>query len=380
MEIRVVVPQIGEAVAQLTLVQWYKGEGDHVKKGDPLFAVDSDKSVIDVEAWDDGVLTRILAPAGATVMPNDEVAVLETALSVPPAPPPSQGAAPPAPRVQQPTAAARPRVRTAASPRARRLAVERGVSLEGLRGSGVRGMVTAADVARVAGAAPAAAAPGPAAPGAGATSMRAAIAERTARSAREAPHFYLTVEVDFAAARDAAVRGDAARGGLTALVVCACARALRELPECNVSWRDGRAIRLPGIAVGVAVAVAGGILVPAIADPDRLPPADLRRALAEIIEHSRAGRVQGPSVRSMVVSNLGMFGIDEFHAIIDPPDPMILAVGAVRDRVVAVGGAPAVRPTALLSLSADHRVLDGVPAARFLARVRALLESPEVLQ
>jgi pyruvate dehydrogenase E2 component (dihydrolipoamide acetyltransferase) len=221
-------------------------------------------------------------------------------------------------------------------------------------------MVTAADVER-------AGAP---------RDLRSVIAERTARSKREVPHYYLRIEVDFGALRAARAGAPPPAPGYTDFVVKACARALREHPECNVSWRGGRCEPLPAVAVGVAVEVPQGILVATIVDPDRLALPELHLRLAAAIEAARAGRVGEPGPRSMVVSNLGMFGVDEFQAIIDPPDPMVLAVGAVRERVVAVAAAPAVRPTAYLTLSADHRVLDGAPAARWLARVRALLESP----
>ncbi len=206
--------------------------------------------------------------------------------------------------------------------------------------------------------------------------LRRITAERTARSKREVPHFYLTVEADFAAVRAWRAAAPAPAPGYTEFVVKACARALREQPHLNRCWRDGRVEQMAAIAVGIAVEVPDGILVPALEDPDRLPLTALHQRVGEAIEAARGGRVRAGSVRSLVVSNLGMFGIDQFHAIIDAPDPMILAVGAVRDRVVAVGGAVVVRPTALLTLSADHRVLDGAPAARFLARVRGLLENP----
>jgi pyruvate dehydrogenase E2 component (dihydrolipoamide acetyltransferase) len=367
--IDVIVPQVGEAIAEATLVRWLKHEGDQVKRGDVLFEVDLDKSTVEVEAFEDGVLASIQVPDDSPVLPLQKVAeLLVEGRQGTPAPAAEVGQSAPRPTPAT-TVAARP-ADGAVSPRARRRAHELGVDLANVVPSAAEGVISVADVER------AAAGPAPAT-GEPLTKVRAAVAERMAMSKRTVPHFYLLADVDMAAVVAArSMQADQARRPtVTAFLVAAAAAALATNPEFNASFADGTLVRREQVSVGVAVDTPEGLRVAVIPHADRLTLADLDTQLREAAQRARSGRLRGSDVgtRSMVVSNLGMHGVDAFVAIIDEPDPFILAAGRIRDAVVVVDGAPAVRPVATLSLSVDHRAFDGVQAARFLAAITTFL-------
>jgi pyruvate dehydrogenase E2 component (dihydrolipoamide acetyltransferase) len=364
--IEIVVPQVGEATAEVTLVRWLKGEGETVAKGEPLFEVDTDKYVVEIQAFESGTLAEILVPEGSEVMPLQVVARLA-----------SVGEAPRA----TPSAPSRAREeRVLASPKARRLAADRGVDLAGLagRGSGPGGLVTADDVEAATNRES-----DEAGPGRELSRARRSIAARTAASKQEVPHFYLLADAEMSEA-ERLREWSAHEGGwgqppsVTDLVVAACARTLEALPDTNVSYAEGRLVSRAEASVGIAVAVEDGLVVPVVRDAARPGLRELSEQTAAAVERARSGRLEGGDVgdRSMVVSNLGMYGVDAFVAIIDRPDPMILALGRVADRCVPVDGVPAVRPMCTLTLSVDHRAFDGVLGARFLAGVKERLESP----
>lgn len=207
--------------------------------------------------------------------------------------------------------------------------------------------------------------------------LRRAVADATTRSKLSVPHFYLDMPADMTAVLSRR-RSSARRAGITSYVVAACVLALGERPELNTSFRDNGLVPRQKISVGVAVNTDRGLLVPVLADLGGLDLLEIQDRLDGAIRRARLGRLaagdHGP--RSMVVTNLGMFGVERFHAIINQPDPFILAVGKTEERVVAIDGEIRIRPTAILSLSADHRVLDGASAARFLASVVGHLEEP----
>jgi pyruvate dehydrogenase E2 component (dihydrolipoamide acetyltransferase) len=367
--IDVIVPQVGEAIAEATLVRWLKHEGDQVKRGDVLFEVDLDKSTVEVEAFEDGVLASIQVPDDSPVLPLQKVAeLLVEGRQGTPAPAAEVGQSAPRPTPAT-TVAARP-ADGAVSPRARRRAHELGVDLANVVPSAAEGVISVADVER------AAAGPAPAT-GEPLTKVRAAVAERMAMSKRTVPHFYLLADVDMAAVVAArSMQADQARRPtVTAFLVAAAAAALATNPEFNASFADGTLVRREQVSVGVAVDTPEGLRVAVIPHADRLTLADLDTQLREAAQRARSGRLRSSDVgtRSMVVSNLGMHGVDAFVAIIDEPDPFILAAGRIRDAVVVVDGAPAVRPVATLSLSVDHRAFDGVQAARFLAAITTFL-------
>lgn len=386
--IDIVVPMVGEAVADVKLVRWLVSEGQAVSKGDILFEVDTDKYVVEIEAFADGKIHEILVHADATVVPRQVVARLDPLTDVPQAAQPADvhtGTARTEPG-DLPTTIPVPPPRTPdgilATPRARRIAREREVDLASIRGTGPSGRITAADVE-------AAGAVGAPPHGGTLTRLsptRAAIAHRMQESKRVVPHFYLTAEVDMTEAQGLRRRtvdelGWSTPPSYTVLVVAACARALAALPATNVSVVDQSMLTRSVVNIGVAVALDEGLVVPVVGGADRLTLENLASTLADVLERARAGRFRETDIdeRSIVVSNLGMFGIDSFSAIINPPDPMILSVGRVADRCVAVDGKAEVRPTSILTLSVDHRALDGAPAATFLERVKGMLEQPSDL-
>lgn len=424
MSIEIVVPQIGEAVAELTLTNWLKAEGDTVKKGEVLFEIDSDKAIVEVEAFVDGTVVEILAPAGSAVMPQQVVARLQPVdesadtaiqpalardqhdhgqrvspvarrlaadLSVDLATVNGSG---PAGRItvedvkrqaNHRTVQAVPSVRINASPKARLLARELQVDLSAIAdGTGVDNMIRAKDVERAA-AEQSMAEPAPATTGTvhPLTRMRQVIAKRTRLSKQTIPHFYLMADVNmFQVNRLRAYCQDTLDWPhpptYTDVLVRACALALCDLPEVNQHYTDKGLVTHASVSVGVAIHTDEGLVAPVISSADKLDLRSTSQTLRDVANRARGGRLKPDDMgqKSLVISNLGMYSVDAFVAIIDMPDPMILAVGQVDDRVVPVNGQVVIQPICTLTLSVDHRALDGVPAARFLERIKTRLENP----
>jgi pyruvate dehydrogenase E2 component (dihydrolipoamide acetyltransferase) len=361
----IVVPQLGEVAADIVLVRWLKDEGDAVARGEPLFEVDTDKYVVEIEAFASGILAEILVPAGSAVLPQQVVARLAP-----------EGQSPEVSRVRPQTSRGD---RVLASPKARALALELGIDLAGLasRGTGPEGLITTADVEAIGRATTRTVT------ATSSSSLRRTIAHRMQASKRDVPHFYLLLDVDMGEAerlRAETVQdlGWDLRPTITTLVVAACARSLESLPEVHVVFRDDEIIPLEQTNVGIAVDVTGGLLVPVLRNASRVALRELDERTRAAVGRARERRLLEADVgqRSMIVSNLGMHEVDAFVAIIDPPDPLILAVGRIADRCVAVNGVPTVRRMCTLTLSADHRAIDGVIGARFLAAVKDRLERP----
>jgi pyruvate dehydrogenase E2 component (dihydrolipoamide acetyltransferase) len=393
MAVSVVMPALEMAQETGKLIAWKKKEGERVSKGEMLLEVETDKAVVEVEALGEGILAGITAregdvvPVGQTIAwllkPGEPLPASAAASSAAPAadPPSPPAAAGPGPA---PAPAAGVRI----SPKARRLAREHGVDITTIRGSGPGGEVLADDVMKAAagGASPAAApgasaavpaAAGPAGPpDAGAVSSIGRImAERTTASWTSVPHFFLAREVDataLSAARERLVpvieRSHGVKVTHTDLIVAAVARALRRHPRMNGSWGSGSVVLHAEVNVALAVAVEHAVVTAVIRDADRLALGDIARRRRDLGERARANRLQPSDISgaTFTISNLGMFGVDAFTAIIVPPQAGILAVGAIADRVVASGGMIGVRPTMTLTLSSDHRVVDGAGAAAFL--------------
>lgn len=437
---RVVMAKLSPTMEEGTIVKWSKAEGDAVKVGDVLAEIETDKANMEMEALGVGVLRRILvaaggkAPIGALIgviadASDDIEPVLAEAAAVPPATPaapatpprPVAAAAPPpeAPAPSQPAqgapaaaplpatpaqAAAGGRVK--ASPLARAMAAERRIALEGVPGSGPGGRIVKRDIEAWAGgpvarpartapaAAPAAAPAGrPAAPAAPTvargqeiplSNMRKTIAKRLAESKLSAPHFYVTIEADMDAA--VALRGQIQAAAETKisfndLVVMACGRALARFPTVNASWAGDRILTHAEVHVGVAVALPDGLMTPVIRNADSKGLLQIAAEIRDLAQRARDRKIRPEEYMgsTFTVSNLGMYDVTEFTAIINPPDSAILAVGAVR-RVPVVDG-NAIRPghRMKLTMSSDHRVIDGALAAQFLAEVRRLLENPAAL-
>ncbi len=416
MAVPLIMPRFGMTQTEATIVRWLKQEGEAVEAGEPVLEVSTDKVVMDVEAPDSGILRGLRYRADAVVPVTETIAYIAApgepwtppaeattaAATPPPAAPEPVKATPLARRmaaeqgvdlatvagggpggrvtsgdVQAYLSAGPEKVR--ATPAARRAAREGGLDLAQVAGSGPRGRVQAADVAA------ALARPAPAAasetvvPLAG---MRRTIAGRMAESARTAPHIELQIDVDMARAealRQAFNAAGEVKVSTTAQIVKACAWALGRHPYLNATLRDDGIHLLPQANVGVAVALAEGLIVPVVHDAGRKGVAEIAAEIAELSRRAREGRLGVADVTggTFTVSNLGMLGIDRFKAIINPPESAILAVGRiVRRPVVGDGDSLVIHPIMTVNLSADHRVVDGAVAARFLADLRQALEEP----
>ncbi len=387
MAVDVIMPAMGATQETGRLVRWLKREGDSVAKGEMLMEVETDKSVVEVEAPASGIL------ASVTAAPDDEIPVGQViAFIVEPDEAPTRQRKAPAPserRKRQAPArkAAKARApatpaprngpgtgRTLASPAARRLAVEKGVDLAGVTGTGPEGAVVARDVVSGAPGVAAADRPVPL------SRMRRLIGERMTSSKQTAPHFYLDMDVDMTAveARRGVLKQQGAEPvpSFNDFILQAVARALAGSPSMNASWTDEGIEHHGEVNLGMAVAVDDGLVVPVIRNADKLPLEELALRSRELATQAQSRRLTPVNYQggTFTVSNLGMFGVDSFTAIINPPQCGILAVGRVAPRVVPDGDAVVIRSMMTMTLSADHRVVDGAIGARFLQRVRQHLE------
>jgi len=426
----ILLPKMGNSVEDAEIVKWFKSEGDTVQEGDPLFSIQTDKAEVECECTASGVLRKILVPAGVEVPVLTVVALVGAADEALPegvggaAPAPAAASAPAA---QATPAAAAPAAAPVAagggakaSPRARKLAEEKGVDLGAVAGSGPGGRVLAGDVAEAAAAqgsvkatpvarrvaenagvdlrgvsgtgiggkitkddvlqakaAPAAApAPEPGAKRAALTPMRRIIAQRMCESKFAAPHYYVTVEVDMLAAKQFRAANKAFKASFNDLVLFAAAKALREFPQVNARWCGDSIEQVPDVNLGVAVALPTGLIVPVIRQAQLLSLEGLCAAAKSLAAKAQTGKLLPDDYtgNTFTVSNLGAYGVDQFTAIINQPDSAILAVGQIKDRVVVIDGGIHIRPIMKLTLSSDHRVIDGSVAAQFMGRLKALLE------
>lgn len=433
MAITVEMPKLSDTMSEGRILSWKKKEGDSVSAGEILAEVESDKANMEMEAYDAGYVRKLLvaegeaAPVGAPIAimteePDEDIAevlsrISEGAKPAPAKPAPDAGqAGPVAPQAE--AAAAPPRsgaepsagkiavaTRVVASPLAARMAAEFGLDLAAIRGSGPGGRVVKRDVeaARAArGSAPAEArraaapfqAPPARVPAAGAipaeaggfedvplSMMRKAIATRLVESKVTAPHFYVTVEIDMKAAiaaREEVNRATEAGISFNDMIVKAVALALQRHPAVNASWQ-GESIRLHRSSdIGVAVSIPDGLIVPVVRAAHLKGLRQLSAEIRSLAERARDRKLDPEEYRggTFTVSNMGMLGVTEFTAILNPPEACILAVGAIRDVPVVEAGAVVPGKRMSVTLSCDHRAVDGVAAARFLGDVRAFLESP----
>ncbi|GAB1577381.1 2-oxo acid dehydrogenase subunit E2 [Bordetella petrii] len=411
------LPAVAADASGGTLHQWLKREGDAVAVGEPLAEIETEKAIVEINAEQAGVLGRIVVPAGAASVPvnavlgvlletGEDAAAIEAALAghADASAPAGAGAGADDAATAQPggTPAASPTPgpapdatiagRVLASPLARRLAAQWNLDLAALAGSGPRGRVVRRDVEAAARCAPASAsaAPPPAAVPAARlaeqrvphTGMRRAIARRLSESKQTVPHFYLTVDCRadaLLALRAQAGQDGGARPTVNDFIVRAAAQALRDEPGLNVSWQDDALLHHAGADISVAVATDGGLVTPIVRDADAKPLGAIAAEIAELAARARANRLRPEEFTggSLTVSNLGMHGIDQFAAIINPPQAAILAVGAARRRpVVDEDGEIRAAMLMTVTLSADHRAVDGAVAARWLAAFRARIEHP----
>ena len=382
MAVSVVMPALEMAQETGKLVAWLKDEGERVRKGEMLLEIETDKAVVEIEAAADGILAGVTAKTGDVIPVGQTIAWLVQPGEAPPsgtATPPQTGrkmdavpaaAASPAAAPADATPAASVRI----SPKARRLAREHGVDINSIAGSGPGGEILADDILKAASAAPA---PSPALSSQAEplSSIGRIMAERTAQSWTTVPHFFVSREVDataLGAVRERLLPAVQASHGVkvthTDLMVAAVARALRQHARMNASWAEGSVTIHADVNVALAMAVDNAVVTAVIRNADRQSIGDLARRRVELADRARANRLQPADIAgaTFTISNLGMFGVDAFTAVIVPPQAGILAVGAIKDRVVAVDGLIGVRPMVTLTLSSDHRVVDGARAAAFL--------------
>lgn len=371
----VIMPKLGLTMDEGRLIAWHKNEGDRVAEGDVLFEVETDKAALEVPATTTGYLRSILAQPDEMIPVAQVVALITTTADEPfeaparaePARIP-QAAEPPRPDGSPAAPSSSDRV--VASPAARKRAQELGVELATVTASKT-GRISIEDVEAAAAKAPAAAADGetriPL------SRMRKAIATAMSRSASEAPQFAIERDVDMSRANAAR---KAAGASYTDVVVSAAAKALAAHPRLRSRFDGDAIVERSGAHIGLAVAVTDGLLVPVIRDADQKDLASLVKEREHLEEGARGGRLGADALGGGVlsVSNLGTLGVDRFTAIVNPPEAAILAMGRVRDRVVAVDGKPEIRPMLTLTLSVDHRVADGADAARYLEDVARRLE------
>ena len=394
MAISVVMPALEMAQENGKLLAWRKKEGDSVTKGEPLLEIETDKAVVEVEAPGDGILAGITAEVGAVIPVGETIAWLVAPGEKPPATVATAAPAARATSAAQAAAAAPAAARLAAepasiqiSPKARRLAKELGVDIGQIRGTGPDGTITSEDVQAAASAKtsgrPAAAA-APATAGEPLSQLARLMAERTTQSWTSVPHFFLQQSVEAGALQAAqkkigAGSAPGAAPTITDLLIALIAKVLEKHPKMNASW-TGDGIRLnPDIHISVAMAVKDGVVGAVIPNANKMPLAALSTLRRELTERARAGRLRPADISNgtFTLSNLGMYKVDAFSAIITPPQCAILAVGAIADAVVPVGGKPGIRPMMTMTLSSDHRVVDGARAAEFLSELAAAMREPE---
>jgi pyruvate dehydrogenase E2 component (dihydrolipoamide acetyltransferase) len=425
MPANVIMPALELAQETGKVLRWLKSAGDTVSKGEPIVEIETDKVTVEIEAPASGVLRQVTAREGDVVPVGKTIALIFAAGEVVAAGEaavatrdgaPAVKASPLARRVAEEHGVDLARVTTAsgriekadvlafietragapaadvaaglvaASPKARRLAAERGVDLRLIRGSGPGGAVLTGDVPatahRRAAADRSAAAERPAAPVVG--NVWRIMAERMTQSWTTAPHFYLVREVNvsrLATWRERASKQTGVRATYTDLLVKLVAAALVQHPGVNVSRKDGTIVQHPDINIGLAVAIDNGLVVPVLHRADTLSLADIAARREDLVSRAQSGKLRPADIQAggFTISNLGMYGVDAFNAIVNPPQAAILAVGRIADRVIAVNGQAVVQPTMVLTLSCDHRALDGARAAQYLGALAELIEEPLAL-
>jgi pyruvate dehydrogenase E2 component (dihydrolipoamide acetyltransferase) len=447
------MPKLSDTMEEGTILEWKKKDGDEVHKGDVLAEVESDKATFDLEAEDDGVLS-IKVEKGVPAKIGAPIATIGAAGEAKPAK--ADAAKAEKPKAEQPkaekpkaaeakaepaeaeaatderaetetaegpedeapvaevepaeTEAPKPKAAPArdsdgeaggasvkASPLAKRLAVEKGIDLASLKGTGPEGRIVREDVEAAAkgrggtarpAAAPARRADGPETEVVEPSRMQATIARRMAESKSTVPEFTVTVEarVDQAVSMRQQLKDSvpgAEKVTMTDFLVRACALALRKFPEVNTSWVDGKFQRKRSVNIGLAVAPSQGmgLLVPVVHDADAKDIVQISIESRQVIERARSGRPgeHDLSGATFSISNLGMFGVDEFTAIINPPEAGILAIGTSEEKLVVVNGEPVVRNRVRVTMSCDHRIIDGAVGAKFLQTLRRLIENPLML-
>lgn len=398
MILEIIIPDLGATGGDVMLNEWLVQPGDTVTAGQPLFVVETDKATVEVEAFRDGVIRELRAEAGSTLAPGTVVALLADSIDeavsakIPQRPDqPGPITAPPSsPRQAAGSVAHTTKERILASPLARRIAEKEGIDLASLAGSGNQRQILKRDVMAALKTRPARRTT-PLPIGARRQSlspMRRAVAERTRRSKSEAPHFYVTIAVDMLAALDMLKQVAAwaeKQGWMTPTITDLCIRAaaltLHEFPALNASFDNEAIIIYSDINIGLVIGLDEGMLVPVIQRADELNLYTLAQTTQHIKQQATAGQLNASQLAggTFTLSNLGMFGVDSFTAVLNPPQAGIVALGAVKEQPAVIGGEVVPRPMMTATLSVDHRVVDGIMAARFVQSFKEMLENPVCL-
>ena len=399
---QITMPKLSDTMLEGTLIKWHKKVGDKITVGDVIADVETDKATMEMEAFDDGTITEILVPEGGIVKVGQPLANLEggkksAAKSSAPTAVASISTAAAAPASTKPKTTATPDgSRIKASPLAKKIALERGVDLSGVQGTGPGGRVVAADVPATATARSAApTAPRIEVPFSDAdtktplSGMRRTIAERLLASKTQIPHFYLTIEIDAAPLAKlrkelnaAAEAAGTAKVTVNDFILLAAARAAKQHPRVNAAFAGDSIVEYASVNLSVAIAVEDGLITPVIRDAQSLSLRAISAAVKDLAVRARSKKIKPEEYQggTLTISNLGAYGIDSFYAIINPPQAAILAVGAIVKKAVVNAQDQVVAGQRMnISLSGDHRVVDGAAGAEFLATMRKSLESPTSL-
>lgn len=413
MATNVIMPALEMAQDKGKLLRWLKSEGATVTKGEPLMEIETDKVTVEIEAPATGTLANITAREGEVIPVGQTIAMIlapgeKTEQTKPEPSNIAINASPVARRIaeeygidlakvkpsggriekadvlayvkatdeRRPTTAtvdsSASAQRVLASPKARRLAQERGIELATLRGRGPAGAIIAADIPTDASVLR---------PPSSVSNVWRVMAERMVQSWTSAPHFYLMREVNasrLVAWRESVNKRTQAKITFTDLLVKIVAVALRQHPRVNVAWNDGAIVQQPDVNIGIAVAIDDGLMVPVVHRADTLSVAQIAARRQDVVSRAQAGKLKLDDLQggTFTLSNLGMYGVDAFNAIVNPPQAAILAIGRIADRVVAMNGQPAIQPVMTLTLSFDHRAVDGARGAQFLGTLADLIEEP----
>lgn len=402
MPVEVILPKVDMDMAAGKIARWHVKEGDAVKKGGLLFEIETDKAAMEIDAPSDGIIRNITAAEGALIPVGQTVALIyqdgeATSAPVTSEPLPPVKPITPAPRPDAEHKAVTPAVsasgRFPATPLARRLAKQGGITLENIAGSGPRGRIAAIDVQ---GALAKPDAPQRAEPGSfeviPVDGMRRTIAQRLTLSKQTVPHFYLTVNCDLSrlsqireilnaqAPRDAQ-KLPVWKLSINDFIIKAMASALKQVPDANVTWADEGIHRHHSCDVGVAVAVEGGLFTPVVRAAETKTLSQISKEMKDLATRARMRKLLPSEYQggTTTISNLGMYGIEQFTAIINPPQATILAVGAGMERFVPINGLPVLRTQMTCTLSCDHRAVDGALGAQLLAAFRTFIEEPALM-
>jgi pyruvate dehydrogenase E2 component (dihydrolipoamide acetyltransferase) len=391
MTLQVLMPKVGLTMTEGRIVEWKKREGEPVEKGEILFVFETEKVAFEVEAAHSGFLARILKQVDETVQVGEVVGLLTESeegraeLNREKPPDPKERPELPGPETPGPDVRADRGEKVRATPMARRIARERGIDLENVSATGAGGRIRMEDVESAAGSAPSPQGAPEEAEGrlVKLSGMRKIIAERMMAGKRETAQIYMTVSIDATNLLETRERlpllgkSEGVRPTITDLLMKICASAVSSHPILNTRWTSEGILWLDAIHMGMAMALEEGLIVPVIRDIGKKTLSEIAKERTAIVEKGKSGKLTPDEMKgsTFTISSLGMFGIEEFAAIINPPESAILAVGAILDKPVAIDKQIVVRPVMKMTLSYDHRVIDGAKAAGFMMTLKELIET-----